>query len=111
MSMKDSRILIAAYTVDFSVTNLTTSYTSALTFTTGGTTLGANTKGVYIENTSGAPIAIATGASASPQIVDVSPINNNVEKSLILNKGHSLYLKTLGTATLTSGKFTICFYN
>jgi hypothetical protein len=97
--------------VDFSVANLATTFGAAITFTVGGTALGANVSSVYIENTSGTPVAIATGAPASPQTVDISPINNNVYKAFVLNKAMQVFLKSLGAAAITTGKFTICFYN
>jgi hypothetical protein len=111
MSVRDSSKLIAAYTVDFSTSTLTTAYTTAITFIGGATALSANTKGVYIENTSGTPVAIAYGASGSPTLADLSPINGLVEKSLVLSATMQIFLKSQGAASITTGKFTICFYN
>lgn len=111
MSVRDSSKLIAAYFVDFSVSNLATTYGSAITFIGGAVSLAASTKGVYIENTSGVPVAIGYGASGSPQLADVSPINGFIEKSLILSKTMQIFLKSQGAAAITTGKFLICFYN
>jgi hypothetical protein len=110
MSVRDSSKMIAAYFVDFSTSNLTATYGAAITFIQGGTALAANCKGIYIENTSGTPVEIGTGASGSPSLLDVSPINNNVEKSLIISATQQIFLKSAG-ATITTGKFLICFYN
>lgn len=111
MSVKDSSKLIAAYTVDFSSSTLTTSYTTAITFIGGGTALGANTKGVFIENTSGTPVAIGYGKVGTVNLADISPMSGVVEKSLIFSATQQIFLKSQGAASITTGKFTICFYN
>lgn len=104
MSVKDSRLLIARYYRDFTTSNLTTAYTVVIA------SLGANGKGIYIENTSGTPISIAYGASGSEHEADVSPISGLVEKSLKLDTTMAISIKSLG-ATISTGKLLICIYN
>lgn len=104
MSIRDSKVLIARYYRDFSSSSLGTSYASVIT------NLGANCKGVYIENTSGTPVSIAYGASGSEKEVDVSPISGIIEKSLLLSKTMDISIKSL-SGTISTGKLLICIYN
>lgn len=106
MSRHDGRVLVARYTVDFSVTTLTTSYTTAVI-----SSLGMNVNSVYIENTSGTPVSIGYGNGATITEGDISPINNNSHRGLMLNAKQSIYLKSAGAASITTGKFLICLYN
>lgn len=104
MSGRVGRVLVARFYEDFSGVSLGTAYVQVIA------SLNSNVSAVYIENTSGTPVSIAFGPPGSEVEADVSPINNNVEKALVLNAKMPISIKSL-SGTISTGKFLICLYN